>query len=85
MNGADLRTEIEAGNPVLLAIQGWGDPNGWDAGHWVVASKLVPGGFVFADPSDGRRRVMSWNELERRWHAQDGERRYRVGLVLRAA
>ncbi len=70
MSDAALRAALDAGHPVMLAVQAWGE------GHWVVAIGHDARGVHVADPwrevpVDGRCCV-SWRALAECWHDVEG-------------
>lgn len=95
MSIRDLRTAINAGSPVIIAVQAWavdvadaGHPvdytRAWDDGHYVVVIGWKDGQFVLMDPSTlGNYCCLSEKELEERWHdfENDEETHHRVDLV----
>lgn len=84
----DLRTELDQGHVVIVAIQAWAEtpPEGgyadvWEHGHYVVPTEVEEDGSVLVeDPSvNNARAKLGPGELEERWHDEDNHRR-RVGL-----
>lgn len=89
----DLRAHVEAGHPVILAVQAWTPgpvprPNykykRYD-GHWVVAVAVRKSRIRLMDPSMPKKR--SWvtlRDLMNRWHDYDerGVLR-RLGIVVK--
>ena len=67
MTEAALRASLDAGHPVLLTLQAWGE------GHWVVAIGYDDRGVHVEDPwlEDGRG-FFGWRALANRWHDIEG-------------
>ena len=80
MSDADLVAFLDAGKPVVVLLQAWGEEGDetpragyqdiWDDGHWLVAIGYDQDGVYFEDPSlQGIRGYLSFVELGERWHA----------------
>lgn len=94
MDDADLRSHLDKGRPVLIAIQAYGSGSDkrkldysdkWGDGHWVVAIGYDDGGIFFEDPSmNAVRGYLSSAELASRWHdvSNNGKRKAGIGLAL---
>jgi predicted double-glycine peptidase len=85
-----IRQAIEAGRPVLLAVQAWADEDVDYAtdnadGHYVVAIGTSPGGVIFEDPSSYTRTWLTWSELKTRWHDIVDGSEVRYGLAIETA
>lgn len=89
---ADLAHAVRRGVPVLVALQAWPDApiadysQVWTEGHYVVVLSVERDRLIFEDPSIwGSRGVLSHAEFNRRWHDQDGDRRWHhMGIFLAA-
>lgn len=74
MSIAMLRAMVDAGKPVVIALQAWGDSgvdyaSGWDDGHYVVVVGYDDELFFFMDPSVlGNYSFLSVEALLDRWH-----------------
>jgi hypothetical protein len=91
----EIRSAIDSGLPVILAIQAYADdPNtiygeDWNDGHYVTAiGYYEPGdpqdGFIFADSSSWERTSLTILQLLDRWHDMDsGERLSHWGCILK--
>jgi ABC-type bacteriocin/lantibiotic exporter with double-glycine peptidase domain len=88
----ELKHQINARNPVVVAFQAWADKDlnqkDWkragigdneDWGHYAIVSGFKDGKVYFTDPTSFRRVWLSEREFKNRWHA-DNE--YGYGLVL---
>ena len=92
-----LRAQIDAGVPVIVALQAWGDDahtayaDAWDDGHYVVVVGYTDEHFYFMDPSTlGNYTFLPVNEFLQRWHDcydEDGctVRLDQFGMALRSA
>ena len=92
-----LRAQIDAGVPVIVALQAWGDDahtayaDAWEDGHYVVVVGYSDEHFYFMDPSTlGNYTFLPVNEFLQRWHDcydEDGctVRLYQFGMTLRGA
>lgn len=68
MTRAQLCACLDAGRPVLLTLQAWGE------GHWVVAIGYDASGVYVEDPwLEVRRGYLGWEELDARWHCVEGD------------
>lgn len=84
----DLRRCVDGGEVVIVELQAWSeekDPDyrkSWDDGHFVVLSGYEGDRFLFADPSSEKPDYLEADELEERWHDEDGGMRAeRLGIV----
>lgn len=85
-----LKSLMDEGQPVILAIQAWGDDpsayaSGWDDGHYVVAIGYDDKKFCFMDPSTlGNYTYIPVEEFLARWHDMDtdGTRLVNFGIVI---
>lgn len=87
-----LKRQLDAGRPVLVLIQAWGEEAdrergypGYEDGHYVVAVGHGGGKIYFEDPSlKGSRGVIPEAEFEPRWHDEDaaGNRYERWGAAF---
>jgi sialate O-acetylesterase len=72
----ELRKQLDAGSPVMVSIQAYGDPTTYyrdDNGHYVVAVGYDEAYFYFEDPVlSGRRGFLPVKEFDRRWHDDEG-------------
>jgi predicted double-glycine peptidase len=89
MSRAALEKALDAGKPVICSIQAYGSPEDYEVapadrlkprnnrnGHYVVAIGYQDDTFFFMDPSlTGRRGFLSWAELDKRWHENEGTTR----------
>jgi ABC-type bacteriocin/lantibiotic exporter with double-glycine peptidase domain len=88
----ELKGQIRAKNPVIVAFQAWADKDfkqsGWkeagignneDYGHYAIVVGFKNGKVIFNDPTSFRKVWLTEKEFENRWHA-DNE--YRYGLAL---
>jgi hypothetical protein len=85
----DLKIYVDRGVPVMMMVQAWPDEpvdweNEWDWAHWVVAIGYDDKNIYFEDPASFKRTVLSYGELEKRWHAYlDQENKsYHYGIVM---
>lgn len=80
MTDAALRAALDAGRPVMLSLQAWGE------GHWVVAIGHDRRGVTVEDPWLARGRgFVGWRALQSRWHDVEGHPPrplVRYGLVV---
>lgn len=96
MTRRQLKSFLRQRVPVILSIQAWAedesvykDPNHNKDGHYVVACGYDPTNyFYFMEPSiTGRRGVLSWRELDKRWHEDEGfetaEVHQHLGIIVR--
>lgn len=92
-----LKKWLDRGIPVILSMQGWAEdqsvydnPSHNDDGHFVVAIGYDDEDFFyFMDPSiTGMRGFLSWKELKKRWHENEGadktEISCRLAIVIKA-
>lgn len=92
----DLQKLLDEGIPAILSIQAYAkdekvydDPNWNNDGHYVVAVGYDNEGyFYFMDPSlTGRYGFLSWSDLEKRWHENEGsdklELSHHLALVIK--
>jgi predicted double-glycine peptidase len=85
-----LKTFIDLGFPMILAIQAWADSPGnyaedWNNGHYVVCIGYDPEKFYFMDPSTiGNYTFIPVNEFVDRWHDidQEGIKLYNFALRI---
>jgi hypothetical protein len=88
MSPGRLRAALDAGRPVVCAIQAWGDPAGYPAaesGHYVLAVGYDSEHVYFDDPMVRQARgYMGWNQFVARWHDVDaaGTPYRRWGMAL---
>jgi predicted double-glycine peptidase len=83
-----LRESVEAGYPVVVAIQAWGDhpekyAEGWDDGHYSIVIGLDRQRVYLMDPSTiGNYTYIPVDQFMERWHDYylDGENR-RINLI----
>lgn len=92
-----LRQRVDAGVPVIVALQAWGDSPGsayvdaWDEGHYAVVVGYDQNRFYFMDPSTlGNYTYIATEEFLTRWHDCYEEagatiRLYRFGMAVRGA
>lgn len=79
MSIADLDRYCEAGCPVIVPVQMYGDTSGYGAeeiqnqtGHYVVVIGVGMGQVVFQDPSAGRQ-MLSSDDFDRIWHDMEAD------------
>lgn len=83
-----LGQEINKGNPVILAIQAWGNSKHYSKtgnGHYVVAIGSDENNFYFEDPwLHCARGFIPKNELVKRWHDMDylGVTHKQMGIIV---
>lgn len=85
-----LKTFIDLGFPMILAIQAWAESPGkyadeWDSGHYVVCIGYDHEKFYFMDPSTtGNYTFIPVNEFVDRWHDidQEGIKLYNFALQI---
>jgi predicted double-glycine peptidase len=87
-----LKAALNDGTPVIISMQAYGDPNDYGKnknGHYIVAIGTdADDNVFFMDPScTGRRAYLSWPELDRRWHENEGTERHpdvhsHLGIVI---
>jgi predicted double-glycine peptidase len=72
MTADDLKKWLDQGVPVLILIQAWGDPAGYEGmndGHYVVAIGYTDDDLIVEDPSLRLTRgFIAWDSLDKRWH-----------------
>jgi predicted double-glycine peptidase len=87
----DLRQVIDAGKPMIIFMQAWGNSGvnwkkEWKEGHYVVAIGYDEKNIYFMDPSTlGQYTYVPIEEFLDRWHDKDpsiGEKLIRCGLVI---
>jgi len=96
MSKEELKQLLTARVPVMLSIQAYADdeqdyedPENNENGHYVDAIGFDDDdNFYFMDPSlTGRVGYLPWNELDKRWHENEGsvkpELSHHLGLVIR--
>lgn len=96
MSKQDLQKLLNENTPVILSMQAYAtdekvydDPNSNDDGHYVVAIGYDKDDyFYFMDPSlTGRHGFLSWSDLEKRWHENEGsdklELSHHLALVIK--
>lgn len=76
MDLAQLQQSVQAGKPVIVAVQldgeGGGPDSGWEAGHYVVVTGINNGQVTFMDPSsESPERSWPIEEFVKRWHDHD--------------
>ena len=81
MTSKEIAALVDAGRPVLVLIQAWAeqpsDYADYANGHYVVVIGHDDKGFIFEDPSlKGTRGSLPYGEFERRWHDEDGRKKY---------
>jgi predicted double-glycine peptidase len=86
---ADLAAELADRHPVIVDLQAWADAppkswaDDWADGHYVVLVAIEGTSYVFEDPSlAGKRAVLPGDELDQRWHDEDGGRRHDHTAIL---
>lgn len=86
---AELQHHLDAGRPVICAMQAWGDEEAYDneeSGHYVVAVGYNEGNVFFEDPAmDGKSRgFLPIKEFVSRWHDTDkhGQHYDHLGIVF---
>lgn len=86
-----LASCIDAGRPVICALQAWGNAGDsgdysdiWDEGHYVIALGYDDENFFFMDPSTlGAYTYIPKKELTARWHDEDSRTRLiHFGIVV---
>lgn len=84
----DLCQHLNSGNPVILAIQAYGNPRHYGktgSGHYVVAIGYDSKNIFFEDPwMNCSRAFVPKNELLKRWHDMDylGVMHEKMGIVV---
>jgi len=74
MTVADIRRGVQAGLPVVVAFQAWGDrpegyAQGWDDGHYAIVVGIDDTRIYFMDPSTiGNYAFIEIPTFEARWH-----------------
>lgn len=77
MTASDVQQYIRKKIPVILVLQAWTKKknvnwrNDWNDGHYVIAIGYNARYIIFADPASIHRTVLTYSELEQRWHAID--------------
>jgi len=87
----DLKKSIDDGNPVIIAVQAWGDEEDYDKseenGHYVVAIGYEKDKIIFDDPSIlSNRGYLTINDLKKRWHDYDSGMKKKLinyGIVVK--
>lgn len=85
-----LKTFIDLGFPMILALQAWAESpekyaTEWDSGHYVVCIGYDHEKFYFMDPSTiGNYTFIPVNEFKDRWHDidQEGVKLYNFALQI---
>jgi len=86
-----LKESINKGLPVITLVQAWTGlskkinwKNSWLHGHYVVAIGYDSKNIIFADPYSSFRTILSYKELESRWHHRDpkGNEYVNFGIVI---
>ena len=78
----DIKKYIEKKIPVILLLQAWSEKKNinwekdWVDGHYVVAIGYTKDKILFEDPSSFVRTYLKYDELEKRWHDIDGNKKY---------
>lgn len=85
----ELYAALDAGWPVMLALQAHGTPGEYrkdESGHWCVATGYDGENVFFADPAidGGKKGYLPAKELLDRWHDKDGDGKVyrRLGIVF---
>jgi uncharacterized protein YvpB len=89
---SEVVNSIEQKSPVILLIQAW--PNKkicdwsstWEFGHYVVTIGYNPKEekLIIYDPYDGKRKFLSYEKLNQRWHDKDSKNIYKnFGMFFR--
>lgn len=84
----ELKLWLDRGVPVLILIQAWGNPDGYDGtndGHYVVAIGYTDDDLIVEDPSLRLTRgFIDWESLDKRWHdaGADGETYDHWGMAI---
>jgi predicted double-glycine peptidase len=85
----ELLHHLDAGRPVICAMQAWGDKADYakeESGHYVVAVGYDAENVYFEDPAmEGRNRgYLAITQFLRRWHDVDahGHHFVRLGIIL---
>ena len=77
-----IKKQIDKKHPVILILQAWAKKpkadweNGWKNGHYVVAIGYDKNKIYFEDPASIFRTYLSYDELEKRWHNQQKNKKY---------
>jgi len=71
-----LQKSVQAGKPVIVAVQldgeGGGPASAWNSGHYVVVTGIDNGQITFMDPSsESPERSWPIEEFVKRWHDHD--------------
>lgn len=83
-----LRRTLDKGQPVICAIQAWGDREKYsklEDGHYVVAIAHDTKHIYFEDPSMIKTRGhLTHSEFQKRWHDRDakGDLKTHLGIVV---
>jgi predicted double-glycine peptidase len=87
-----LEEYLEDGYPVIVCLQAWGSPEGYEAlesGHWVVAMGAGEDRIYFEDPElePNERGYIPREEFDHRWQDkdEDGKLYYHYGIVFKGA
>lgn len=77
MTASEVQQYIQKKIPVILLLQAWTKKknvnwrNDWKDGHYVVAIGYNARHMIFADPASIHRTILTYPELEQRWHDID--------------
>ena len=84
MTVQELGQCLELGHSVIVNLQDLEtDPGGFENGHYVIALRHGPDGFVFLDPKTGKQsRAVSPGELVARWHSLDESKNALHGAAI---
>lgn len=96
MTRSQLKSLLKSKTPVILSLQAWAadtsvyeDPDHNKDGHYIVAIGYDDNNyFYFMDPSiTGKLGYLSWEELKKRWHEDEGFEKEEVhkslGIIIR--
>ncbi len=85
----EIKKYIDKSIPVIINLQAWTEDHqvdwekDWHDGHWAVAIGYDKEKLYFEDPSTNARDYLTYNELEKRWHGADGNKKYMsYGIVV---
>lgn len=78
-----IKRQIDGGHPVILILQAWTEKKkidwekDWGDGHYVVAIGYDKNKLYFEDPYSPIRTYLSYDELNKRWHNQQKNKKFR--------
>ncbi|MCA9477665.1 MAG: C39 family peptidase [Nanoarchaeota archaeon] len=80
MSVENLKTYLDKKIPIIILLQAWNGKsteysNDFHDGHWVVAIGYDKDRIIFEDPYSFQRTFLKKEELEKRWHGKEEEKK----------